>query len=120
MGLVQPATRRPERTHALSAPPGGRIGPSCLKRHVDRPRWTGAPSFDRRFHTRTNKLLDQPYEQGPLSAALAPDHSVATTFTGARAAYGRARTLPQKQHTGNLLETRQRDNRHCTGKTYSR
>src|SRR3989449_6519339 len=111
MGLVQSATRRPERTHALSAPPGRRIGPSGLKRHVDRPRRTGAPSFDRRLHARTNKLLDQSCEQGPLSAALAPDHSLTTTFIGTRAPHGRSRTLPQTQHTSDLLGRRHRGNR---------
>src|SRR6058998_360374 len=119
MGLVQSATRRPERTYALSAPPGRRIGPSGLKRHIDRPRRTGAPSFDRRLHARTDKLLDQPCEQGPLSAALAPDHSLTTTFIGTRAPHGRSRTLPQTQHTSDLLGRRHRNNRHGTGKTDS-
>jgi len=119
MGLVQPATRRPEGTHALSAPPDRRIGSSSLKWHVNRPRRTWTPSVDRRLHARFDKLLDQSCEQGPLSAAVAPDHSVATTFTGTCSAYGRARTLPQKQHTSHLLGRRHRDNRHGTGKTNS-
>src|SRR5437016_2276642 len=111
MGLVQLATRRPEGTHALSTPPGRRIGSSSLKWHVDRPRRTRTPSFDRRLHARTDKLLDQPCEQSPLSAALAPDHSLTTTFIGTRAPHGRSRTLPQTQHTSDLLGRRHRGNR---------
>src|SRR5262245_37328297 len=118
MGLVQSATRRPERTHAVSAPSCGRIGPSGFKRHVDRREW--APSFARRLHTRTNPLLDQPREQGPLSAALAPDHSLTSPFTGTCSPHGRSGTLSKTQHTNHLLGRRHRNLRHGTGKVNSR
>ena len=71
----------------------------------------------RRLHTRTNQLLDQPCKQGSLSATLAPDHSLTTPLTGNRAAHGRARTLPQTQHTNNLLGGCCRNNRHSRGET---
>src|SRR6266545_2688900 len=119
MGLVLSTTRRPEGTHALSTPPDRWIGPSSLKWHVNRPRRTWTPSFDRRLHARTDNLLDQPWEQGPLSAALAPDHSFTTTFIGTRAPHGRSRTFPQTQHTSDLLGRRHRNLRHGTGKANS-
>ena len=80
MGLVQSPTRRPEGTYALSAPPGGRIGPSGLKRHAHQSRRTWAPSFARRLYTGTNQLLEQPNQSRTLSAALALTIPSATTF----------------------------------------
>src|SRR5512141_1699582 len=115
MGLVLPATRRPERTDALSTSPGGWISRSGFKRHVNRPRRTGAPSFPRRLHVGTDELLDQPDEPRTLSAALAPDRYIATAFIGTRSPHGRPRALPQAQYASDLLGRRHRDNRHGTG-----
>ncbi len=42
------------------------------------------------------------------------------TLTGTHPSNGRSRTLPQTQHTDDLLGRRHRDNRHGTGKTDSR
>src|SRR6185436_1206834 len=106
MGLVQPATGRPEGIDALSTSPKGWISRSWFKRHTGRPRRTWAPSLARRLYPGAVEVLDQPDQPRTLSAAWAADEALTTTRSRGRSPHGRAATHHHTPYPSDLSRRR--------------